>query len=127
MRTWKLLILTAAVVPCMAPARATAQVDVKVRLGNAITVTGYSADAYGDWHKNYRHWAPVTLYEYNGHYYQHNVRGARAVQVYRTNGHYFFPPQDASWDHADKRYNYARKPNDDDYHRAGPPPSPRPH
>lgn len=107
-----------------APVRAPAQVSATIHLGPAITVGDYSASTYGDWHTHYRRWTPVTLYSYNGHYYSRNVRGSRAVMVYRSGKHYFLPPQDQAWNNADKRYNYARRPTDDDYHHTAPPPRP---
>ena len=90
-------------------------------------VTQYSQEVHGDWHTAYRQWQPTTVYFYNGHYYSHSVKGARPVQIYRHGNQRFLPPQDAAWaNRGDKRYNYNRKPTDDDYRQAPPPPPHRP-
>ena len=104
------------------PTRAPAQVSVRIgaRLGPEVSLNAYSQDRYGDWRTNYRQWRPVTLYDVNGHYYQHRVRGARAVQVYRRGNEHFLPPQDQAWVRHDRRYNYNRQPNNDDYGRVRP-------
>ena len=103
----------------LTPSRGSAQISATIHLGTPIAVTHYSADVHGDWHANYRKWNVVTLYSYDGHFYSHNVRGAHPVQVYRSGTQYFTPPQDQAWvNHGDKRYNYQRRPNDDDYSHA---------
>jgi len=108
------------------PARAPAQVNITVRLGNPVVFTQYSPEVYGDWHTSYRTWQPATLYFYNGHYYSRSVRGARPVQMYRRQGQYFLPPQDPAWNNrGDRRFNYTRKPNDEDRGRAAAPPQGR--
>jgi hypothetical protein len=103
------------------PARTQAQVRVQVnaRLGPPVGVVAYSRDRWGDWRSNYRRWTPVTLYVVDGRYYQRNVRGARAVLVYRHGNEYFLPPQERAWVGVDRRYNYKRRPIDDDYVRLG--------
>jgi hypothetical protein len=116
------LILGAAALP-MATTPAAAQVTGSLRIGGhgaALTINSYDASKYGDWHTSYRHWSPVTVYTLNGQYYNHSVRGARAVQVYRQNGSYFLPPRDTKWNGFDHRYNYRHRPNDDDYNHVHP-------
>ncbi|HXD23084.1 MAG TPA: hypothetical protein VN613_06980 [Gemmatimonadaceae bacterium] len=107
-----------------APVAARAQVDVSVRfgtrLGPEIGVVVYAPERHGDWHRNYRKWTPVVLYDVNGRYYSHQVEGARAVMVYSYNGEYFFPPTDREWVGFDRRYDYHRAPADVDIHRARP-------
>lgn len=102
------------------PTGASAQVSVRIgaRLGPAITLNAYSQQQYGDWRTSYRQWRPTTVYAYNGQYYQHSVRGARAVQVYRRGNEHFLPPQDQAWVGHDRRYNNRHRPNNDDYGRA---------
>lgn len=100
------------------PRQAPAQVSFNIRLGTPLVVTNYSPDAYGDWQTNYRSWRPTTVYSYNGQWYNHSVRGSRAVVVYRSQNSYFLPPQDQSWDNKDRRYNYRRRPTSDDYSHA---------
>ncbi|MGH7582658.1 MAG: hypothetical protein ACREL5_05485 [Gemmatimonadales bacterium] len=102
----------------LAPRPAPAQVSVSLHLGRNISIGAYSAARYGDWHTNYRRWRPVTVYYYNGDYYPHAVRGGRAVMVYRYQNSYFLPPEDTGWNRADHRYNYRRRPDDNDYNRA---------
>ena len=115
------LLLGAAIIP---PHQASAQVDVSInlgrRLGPEVSIFAYSLPAYGDWRVEYRQWTPVTLYFYNGHYYRKSVKGARAVAVYSRNGEYFMPPEDKAWIGVDRRYNYKRRPVDDDRRRAKP-------
>lgn len=84
------------------------------RLGPEVGVLGYSEERAGNWRANVRRWTPVTLYESNGRYYQRNAPGARAVAMYRYQNEYFLPPTDQGWVGADKRFNYNRRPNDDD-------------
>jgi hypothetical protein len=109
------------------PRHGSAQVSATIRLGNPVVVTNYSPEVYGDWHTNYRRWRPTTVYSYNGHYYSHSVRGARPVQIYHRQNQYFLPPRDDAWgNHGDHRYNYNRRPTDDDYSHAAPPPQRRP-
>jgi hypothetical protein len=87
---------------------------VNRRLGLEVGVLGYSADRAGDWRRNARRWTPVTLYESNGRYYQHNAAGARAVSMYRYQNEYFLPPTDQAWVGSDRRFNYRHQPNDAD-------------
>jgi len=87
------------------------------RFGAEIGVFGYAPDRAGDWRRNYRRWTPVTVYEFNGRYYQRSGPGSRAVQVYRFRDEYFLPPQDREWVGFDKRFDYTRQPSDDDHRR----------
>ena len=87
------------------------------RLGAELGVLAYSPERAGDWHRSYRRWTPTTVYEVNGHYYQNNAPGARAVQIYRYQNEYFLPPRDREFEGFDKRYDYGHKPNDDDHNR----------
>lgn len=104
--------------PVRAPAQVNIDVTIGKRLGPAFSVFAYSPTAFGNWQTSYRQWTPVTIYVVNGQYYHHSVKGARAIMVYKRNGEYFLPPQDKAWVGRDKRYNYARQPNDDDRGRA---------
>lgn len=124
MRIVKLMALPLLAAMAVLPTRASAQLNLTVRfgtrLGPDIGVFAYSQEHMGDWRQNYRRWTPVTLYDVNGRYYQHSVRGSRAVSVYMYNGEYFFPPTDGGWVNADRRYNYRNRPHDDDESRARP-------
>jgi len=84
------------------------------RLGAEIGVLDYSSDRAGAWQQNYRKWTPTTVYEVNGHYYQHNAPGARAVGIYRYKSEYFLPPSDQAWNGRDNRFNNRGTPNADD-------------
>jgi len=86
--------------------------------GREIVVNTYSPDAYGDWRSMWRRWTPVTVYTRDGRYFSRQVRDSRPVQIYTYNNQYFLPPQDAGWNNADRRYNYRRRPGDDDYRNA---------
>jgi hypothetical protein len=111
----------------LTPRQGSAQISATIHLGNPVMVTNYSPDVHGDWHTNYRKWRPTTVYAYNNQYYSHSVKGARPVQIYHQGNQNFLPPRDAAWaNRADKRYNYNRKPTDDDYSHAAPPPQPNP-
>jgi hypothetical protein len=104
------------------PRPSSAQISATIHLGRPIVVGNYEPTRYGDWHSNYRRWRPVTVYYYNGRYYPRAIRGARPVQIYRRQNEYFLPPRDAAWaNRGDRRYNYHRRPNDEDYNRAGSP------
>jgi hypothetical protein len=87
------------------------------RLGAEIGVFGYSSDRAGDWHRSYKRWMPVTVYEYNGRYYQHSAPGARAVQIYSYHDEYFLPPTDHDWVGFDRRFDYKHMPTDEDRRR----------
>lgn len=122
MRNKTLLSLSLVSALVALPSRASAQITISfgARLGPEIGVSAYAADRMGDWRTNYRRWTPVTLYDVNGHYYRTQVRGARPVLVYSYQNQYFLPPQDQGWNGSDRRYNYRRVPNQDDYGRARP-------
>lgn len=126
MRITPLLTLSLLGAVALAPRPAAAQISVSVRLGTPLGLTQYDPGYYGDWHTSYRHWTPVTVYYYQGNYYPHSVRGARPVQVYRQGGNYFLPPRESTWENrGDHRYNYKRKPVDEDYQHAQPAPQGR--
>jgi hypothetical protein len=121
MRISLLAALPLVAVLALTPRQGSAQISATIHLGTPLVVTNYSADVHGDWHTNYSKWKPTTVYAYNGKYYSHSVKGARPVQIYHQQNQYFLPPQDAAWaNRGDKRYNYNRKPTDDDYSHAAP-------
>jgi hypothetical protein len=95
-------------------------VRVDARLGPEIGVVAYSPERAGDWRRNYRRWTPVTVYEWNGHYYTNGISGARPVAIYRYQDEYFLPPTDQEWVNFDKRYTYDRRPTPDDHARVRP-------
>jgi hypothetical protein len=84
------------------------------RFGVEVGVLDFSAERAGNWRKNMKLWSPVTVYENNGRYYQNKSPGTRAVMIYRYKSEYFLPPQDRQWVNSDKRFNYDRRPNDED-------------
>jgi hypothetical protein len=108
------------VLPKGASAQGSITVAFGTRLGPEIEVSAYSSEHLGQWRSNYQRWTPVTLYDINGHYYRSQVHGARPVLVYTYNNEYFMPPHDQSWNGADQRYNYHRRPTEADYGRARP-------
>ena len=121
MRVSSLAVLPLLGALALAPHRASAQITATIHLGRPIVVTNYAPDVYGDWHARYRSWRPTTVYYYDGQWYPRAVRGGRAVMVYRSQNSYFLPPRDHDWDNRDHRYNYRRRPTDDDYSHAAPP------
>jgi hypothetical protein len=119
MRIVQLATLSMLAFAALAPRHASAQVSATIHLGTPLTVSAYSASTHGEWATNYRKWTPTNVYVYNGKYYPHAVKGSHQVQVYRRGNEYFTPPRDAAWAKgADKRFNYKRVPNDDDYSHA---------
>ena len=103
------------------PRQGSAQISATIHLGKPVVVTNYSPEVYGDWHTGYQRWRPTTVYYYNGQWYPRSVTGSRPVMVYRNGSSYFLPPRDQDWTNKDKRYNYQRRPTDDDYNHAAPP------
>lgn len=94
-------------------------VNTQPSWGPEIIVRPYDQQILGDWRGGYRKWQPVTLYYLDNRYFARPVPGGRAVSVYRYNNQYFMPPQDNGWrQNGDRRFNYRRVPNDDDYGRA---------
>ena len=86
--------------------------------GAEVVVDPYSREAFGDWRTGYRRWRPVTLYFRDNRYFSRAVPGSRPVAMYSYNGSYFLPPQDQGWDGFDRRFNYRRRPTDEDYRNA---------
>jgi hypothetical protein len=114
-------VVSLAVLACCIPVvNAPAQgagVSIAINLGPPRTIVAYSSQRDGEWRASYKQWQPTTMYVVNGQFYDKSSRGARAVVVYHHNDDYFLPPQDKKWVGADKRYNYKRKPKDEDYNR----------
>jgi hypothetical protein len=92
-------------------------VKVDAAFGEEVGVFGFSAERAGDWHKNYRRWTPITVYEFHGRYFRHPGPGARPVQIYSYHDELFLPPVDREWIGFDKRFDYAHAPNDEDRRR----------
>lgn len=124
MRTKSFLIASLFSTLLALPAQLPAQVDISIKLGAQLgpelSVFAYSPARYGAWRTDYLHWTPTVIYEVRGHYYGHEVRGARAIVVYAYNGEYFFPPDSKGWIGLDKRYDYGRRPVAVDFARARP-------
>jgi hypothetical protein len=114
------LIGTFAVAPADTQAQVSVSISLGAQLGPPVPVFGYSAERYGPWRADYVHWTPVVLYEMNGRYYHHHAPGARAIEVYAYSGDYFFPPSDAAWVGADRRYHYDQRPRHEDVIRGDP-------
>ncbi len=118
MRIFRVASLAALV--CVLPiASARAQsVGLSINLGNERVVAAYNPTQHGAWQTSYKSWEPTTVYYNNGHYYDKQSKGSRAVSVYKNNDGYFLPPQDKKWVGTDKRFDYKHKPTSDDYKRA---------
>ena len=91
-------------------------------VADEVPVYNYSAPDVGDWHATYQKWEPTVVFESGGHYYPHQVAGAREVQVYHYQDRYFMPPRDAGFAGTDHRLDPKRAPSNDDYGRARPRP-----
>ena len=115
MRATPMIIAALAGTLAVAPARASAQVSVRImlgaRLGPPVPVLAYAPERYGPWREDYPRWTPIVLYEMDGHYYRHRARDARAIEVYAYGGNYFLPPRDAGWVGYDRRYDYRLRPD----------------
>ncbi len=111
------LIGALAVLPAGAAAQVSVSISLGAQLGPPVPVFAYSAERFGPWREDYRHWTPRVLYEMGGRFYRHRDRGARPVEVYLYNGDYFLPPRDAGWVGYDRRYDYDDQPRDDDFGR----------
>ena len=89
-----------------------------------VIVRDYLPSRYGDWRRDYRKWKPVTLYWYDGRYYERPWDGAEVVMVYRAGHDYFLPPHEYAWYRYDNRYDYRYQPRgygfDDYFGRARP-------
>jgi hypothetical protein len=103
----------AVVPPAAAPAPPPAE-----PVADEVPVYNYSAPDVGDWHATYQKWEPTVVFESGGHYYPHQVAGAREVQVYHYQDRYFMPPRDKGFAGTDHRLDPKRAPSDDDYGRA---------
>lgn len=112
MATWVTAAVAGAMlaVPAQVPAQVNVRVEFGARLGPEVGIFAYSPERYGAWRTSYLRWTPIVLYDVNGHYYRHEVRGARAIVVYSYNNEYFLPPADHGWIGFDARYDYARRP-----------------
>ncbi len=114
-----LRVASLAALVCVLPvASARAQsVGLSINLGNERVVAAYNPTQHGDWHTAYKTWQPTTVYYNNGHYYDKQTKGSRAVSVYKKDDGYFLPPQDKKWVGADARFDYKHKPTSADYKR----------
>jgi hypothetical protein len=89
--------------PTRASAQVSATITIGVRTGTPLIVSAYSPQEHGPWQQNYRTWTPVTLYEYDGHYYvvqvrdRHNHGVGRPVAMYRNRNGYFMAPTGPEW------------------------------
>ena len=60
-----------------------------------VIVREYDPSLFGDWDDYYDDWSPVTLYYYDGYYYDYPiVEYAEPVVVYSFRNQLFFPPRD---------------------------------
>ncbi|MGH7593335.1 MAG: hypothetical protein ACRELE_05725, partial [Gemmatimonadales bacterium] len=60
-----------------------------------VIVRDYDASRFGPWDGYYDQWAPVTLYFYDGYYYDYPVvEYAQPILVYSYRNQFFFPPRD---------------------------------
>ncbi len=97
------LITALATVP--AAAQVSARLDVRVPVGRvgvgsrgALAIGAYAPALAGAWQDDYRYWEPVTVYYYDGEYYDYPIVDyATPVYVYRYNGRLFFPPRDEAF------------------------------
>lgn len=63
-----------------------------------LVIGAYTPALVGSWQDDYQYWQPVTVYYYDGLYYDYPVVDyATPVYVYRYNDRLFFPPRDAAF------------------------------
>ena len=64
-----------------------------------VIVRDYDASRFGAWDSYYDQWAPVTLYYYDGYYYDYPVvEYAEPVVVYSYRNEFFLPPRDRGFE-----------------------------
>lgn len=64
-----------------------------------VLVREYDPSLFGAWDGYYDDWAPVTLYLYDGYYYDYPiVEYARPVVVYSYRNQFFLPPRDRGFE-----------------------------
>jgi hypothetical protein len=89
--------------PTGAKAQVSGSISIGARTGTELRISAYSPQQHGQWQTSYRRWTPVTVYEYNGHYYRNQVRDkhnrgvGHPVSMYRDRNGYFSPPTDQGW------------------------------
>lgn len=102
--------LVAALVAAPLGAQVSARVHIDIPIGRQpgvvyrepqrqVIVREYDPDQFGDWDSYYDDWDPVTLYYYNGYYYDYPIVSyARPVVVFSYRNQFFFPPRDRYFD-----------------------------
>ena len=64
-----------------------------------VIVREYDPSLFGAWDSYYDNWAPVTLYYYDGYYYDYPiVEYAQPILVYSYRNQFFLPPRDRGFD-----------------------------
>ena len=75
------------------------------RMPREVFVYEYAPRWAGPWESTFFYWQPITLYFYQGRYYERPFRNARPVYVFRYHNRIFFPPRDGKFD---KKYGKGR-------------------
>jgi len=93
-----------------ANAQVSARLNIDVPLGRRapvvygaprrqVVVREYDPTLFGAWDSYYDDWAPVTLYYYDGYYYDYPiVEYAEPIVVYSYRNQFFLPPRDRGFD-----------------------------
>jgi len=93
-----------------ASAQVSARLNIGVPLGRRapvvygaprrqVTVRDYDPSLFGAWDSYYDDWAPVTLYYYDGYYYDYPiVEYAQPIEVYSYRNQFFLPPRDRGFE-----------------------------
>jgi hypothetical protein len=64
-----------------------------------VVVREYDPSLFGAWDSYYDDWAPVTLYYYDGYYYDYPiVEYAQPIVVYNYRNQFFLPPRDRGFE-----------------------------
>jgi hypothetical protein len=64
-----------------------------------VTVREYDPSLFGAWDSYYDDWAPVTMYYYDGYYYDYPiVEYAEPILVYSYRNQFFLPPRDRGFE-----------------------------
>jgi hypothetical protein len=72
-----------------------------------VIVREYNASRFGDWDNYYDDWAPVTLYYYDGYYYDYPVAEyAQPVVVYSYRNEFFLPPRERGFEIWRQQYRF---------------------
>lgn len=63
-----------------------------------VVVREYDPSLFGAWDSYYDDWAPVTMYYYDGYYYDYPIEYGQPILVYSYRNQFFLPPRDRGFE-----------------------------